>query len=216
MKNKIFAIVLFALFALSYGFQYSGSTPPPKGSLMKINIIDKDTGAFVPGNLSVRIEYAAPNQAKNYEYTAPVTASNEEINLGMPPAEYAVTARIKATAAGYYESADELAITSEQYWNNVLQGKDTSAWGADVEIAGSTGIPPEPEPDTAQKSYVAEHTFKLKKMPPPPKPAIANKTSETSGNETTSNASTDETPSKGCLPFFIVAALLCYAAGRKK
>ena len=214
MKNKLFAIVLFALFALSFALgQYSSSTPPPKGSLMKINIVDADTGAFVLGNLSVRIEYAAPNQAKNYEYTAPVIAPNEEINLGMPPKEYAVTARIKATAAGYYESEDELVITSERYWNNVLGEKDTSAWGADVEIAENTGIPPEPPVTTKNVSYVAEHTFKLKKMPPPPKPTGAN---VTGGNETTSNASTGETPSKGCLPFFVAAALLCYAAGRRK
>ena len=172
MRKEIFALVLLSLIALSFA---DSSRPARPGSFMKITILDVDSGKPIAGGLLVRMEYSAPEQARNAQYITPVSAGSAPVSISFPPPEYTTTARIRATAPGYYNSTDEFTISSKSYWNSV-QGTgepDTSAWGADV-VVGS-GEEPEILPEEPASTYLAEHTFRLKKKPvetPAPKTSV--------------------------------------------
>ncbi|VVB65562.1 Uncharacterised protein [Candidatus Gugararchaeum adminiculabundum] len=204
------ALALVALFcALSFG-QWSGSMPPLKGSLMKINVVDADTGAFVPANLTIAIGYSQAGKA-NENYVIALMEANQEVTLTMPPEGEVATAKIKVSAEGYETNNDEVTITSQEYWGKVGNKKTdyTVNWGAEVTvIAGDQGEVP-PTDETEVTSYVAQHTFALKKKPVPVVPADKkNDSNNGQANGTGENTAPSASSSPCKLPIAIFALVL--------
>ena len=155
MKKLLILLLFAACFA-----QFSGSAPPLSGSIMKIGVVDNETGADIAGTLKVSIDYTTEKGPVHENYTVVIANGSQEVSLGMPPKKYDATATIIAGAEGYYDS-EPLVITSQYYWENVGGSKDTSSWGTDVEIG--EGDYASDTRSATPVSYLMEHKFMLQK-----------------------------------------------------
>ena len=162
MKAIIVAILL-ALCAFSFAFEgYSSSRPAPDGSVMKVSFVDKDSGAAIRGSVVVSVQYASSSDGQNYQYTDDVNATSADVALSLPPAQYPATARIKAIAAGYYDS-DEITVTSAEYWAKVGGENAGKAGPSTAGVTPNDYISDPVQP--APKTFLLEKAFQLKKNP---------------------------------------------------
>ncbi len=172
MNMKIIPIIIAFLIAMAllpaasaYELTISGSAPPTRGSIMKINVVDKTSSSFAPSNLTVRIDYTENGAAKSIVTIVPITLANQEVSLELPLSEFNPIAHITASAFGYYDSTDELTVTSGQYWNAVSQSTDRpkrDSSGITGKPLGDDNIMP---PAVDKAPYLAQHTFTLARKP---------------------------------------------------
>jgi len=162
MRQNITLFMVLVLAFASLAIAQSAATPPRPGSFMKINLLDKTSGQPITnGTLSVRIVYDPPYQARSTQYTVDITQANQMVNIALPP-DMNVTAHITAAGNGYLASADEITITSQQYWDKVETPVDTSNWGGTVTPVESQDDV-SPEQPTSQP--LVEKSFTLERNP---------------------------------------------------
>jgi hypothetical protein len=134
-------IVCSALLALCAGVSApriaAAQGLPPAGVQVGINVVDKDSGLFVPAFLMIRMEY--PSSEKVEEFSIRIYRASQEVNLVMPPADKGALARLVVSAPGY-SCEDQLVVTSKQFW----------------ESAGKAG-------SAKKRPLLAKKTFRMKK-----------------------------------------------------
>jgi len=199
MKNTLFILCIVALLSLPFSF-YSAALTAPPGSVMKISIVDKDTGRPIVGAIAV----STASTTDNNQYIVNITQENQEVSLAMPPPEYSPSAKIRASAQGYFDS-EEITISGNDYWARV----DSLA----------NNVPPKPSgnveektddyisdvPPVKETTYLLEKRFELKRNP---------NAQVAGGSPTSANG---KSGGICCLPAAIVGLLLVgYTFARKK